>query len=460
MERTYQQLLAEVYEETAPNTLVYAHEHLGDDADEYNVDKHEENELEDKEEFNKFHGARGKPEHVIKPKAKRDNDGKASFNYDKHIRTYAINVDGKFRAYPNIVPVVVTVCAASNPTPIDVIPPSDSTHFLFRASRLYKNIFSIKITSFEFFNCFYTFTEARKNNVFKITKANIYGVLETKTVKIPDGNYFIQPGSPQIVDDSNNYDATGTTGPTGPTGPTQPVNPQNSNDLLLVLNTLIKKQGGITGGGAPSGGSSYYFSALRDETFKDISIEVDASNGFIIFYQTPGPTGGTGPSIIQGFSIDFPKTDDNVYKNGIGYNLGFSQLHYDSLINTNSKHYANKHSIESESFPDTVNDTYVYLKLNDWYIIRHQNPDQTEIAAFIKMPLTAPKNTIQYMSSTSNTTLNEYFFPQPTNFQTIEISLVDSFGKLINMRGATFSLTLQIQEVLQSDIYEKMLELQ
>ena len=459
MEKSYHELLAEVYEENAANTLVYAHEHLGPDADQFNVDKHEENELEDKEEFNKFHGARGKPEHVIQPKAKNDNDGKASFNYDKHIRTYAINIDGKFRAYPNIVPVVITACANSTPTPIDIIPPSSSTNFLFKASRLYKNIFSVKITSFEFFNCFYTFTEARKNNVFKISKPNITtGVLETKTVKIPDGNYFIQPGSPQIVDDSNNYD---TSGSSGPTGPSQPVNPQNSNDLLLVLNSLIKKQGGITGGAAS--GDSFYFSAVPDNTFKDISVEVDASNGFIIFYQTPGPTGPSGPSgpaLVPGFSVDFPETNDNVYKNGIGYNLGFSQLHYDSLINPTSKHYANKHSIESESFPDTVNDTYVYLKLNDWYIIRHQNPDQTEIAAFIKIPLTVPKNNIQYMSSTSNTTLNEYFFPQPTNFQTIEISLVDSFGVKINMRGASFSLTLQIQEVLQSNIYEKMLELQ
>jgi hypothetical protein len=78
----------------------------------------------------------------------------------------------------------------------------------------------------------------------------------------------------------------------------------------------------------------------------------------------------------------------------------------------------------------------------------------------MKIPLNVPKNSIQYMTNTSNTTLNEYFFSQPTNFQTIEISLIDSFGKIIDMRGATFSITLQIQEVLQSDIYEKMLELQ
>lgn len=434
--RTYQQLLAEVYEETAPNTLVYAHEHLGDDADEFNVDKHEENELEDKEEFNKFHGARGKPEHVIKPKPKTDNDGKASFNYDKNIRTYAINVDGKFRAYPNIVQVTVTACAAT--IPIDVIPPSDPSHFLFKASRLYKNIFSVKLTSFEFLNCFYTFTEARGNNYFYLIDNNEFALnnpLATKKIRIPDGNYFIQPGSPQLLD-----------GMLGATGPA--INPTNSNDLLLVINSLMHNL-------PRQPTESSYYGDTPDPIFQDIYVEVDASDGFIIFYRKPKGTGLSNP-----FSIQFPKTDDNVYKNGIGYNLGFSQLNYSSGVSTSSKHYATFHSIESESFPDTVNDTYVYLIMNDWYIIRHQNPDQTEIAAFMKIPLSVPKNSIQYMTNTSNTILNEYFFPQPINFQTIEISLIDSFGKVINMRGATFSMTLQIQEVLQSDIYEKMLELQ
>jgi len=438
MEKSYHELLAEVYEENAANTLVYAHEHLGPDADQFNVDKHEENELEDKEEFNKFHGARGKPEHVIKPKAKTDNDGKASFNYDKHIRTYAINIDGKFRAYPNIVPVVITACATSTPTPIDVIPPSSSTNFLFKASRLYKNIFSIKLTSFEFFNCFYTFTEARGNNKFILIDDNEFAnnnPLSVKTIKIPDGNYFIQPGSPQVIDGLQ-------------VGATGPINPTNSNDLLLVINSLIHNL-------PRQPAEPSYYGTTPDILFQDIYIEVDASDGFIIFYRKPKGIGFSNP-----FSIKFPKTDDNIYKNGIGYNLGFSQLTYSSRVFSTSKHYATYNSIESESFPDTVNDTYVYLKLNDWYIIRHQNPDQSEIAAFIKIPLTAAKNTIQYMTNTSNTILNEYFFSQPTNLPTIEISLIDSFGAKINMRGASFSMTLQIQEVLQSDIYEKMLELQ
>lgn len=447
--QTYQQLLAEVYEETAPNLLVYSRQQKEDySAEAYNEDDFDENDIEEKEDFKKFHGDRNKPAHVIKPKPRNDNDGKASFNIDKNIRTYAINIDGKFRAYSNITDIPLPNCSS---LPGDVIPATDSTHFLFKASRAYKNIFSVKVTSFEFLNCFYTFTGlaatvGRNNTHFTLT--DTHGGAPPKVIRIPPGNYFIQAGSPEIVNSSNAFDATSAT---GPTGPTQPVTPVNSNDLLLVINALIKKQRKITD-------DSYYFGVTPDPDYKDISAEVDASNGFIIFNRKHDTSSGI--VLERPFSLTFPTTKDNMYENGIGYNLGFSQLNYASKVNAESKHYATSHSIESETFPDTVQDTYVYLRLNDWYIIRHQNPDQTEFGAFMKIPLTAPKNTIQYMTNTTNTILNEYFFQQPTNFQTIEIELLDSFGKVIDMRGATFSLTLQIQEVLQSDIYEKMLELQ
>jgi len=63
------------------------------------------------------------------------------------------------------------------------------------------------------------------------------------------------------------------------------------------------------------------------------------------------------------------------------------------------------------------------------------------------------------MSSTTNTSAREYFFPQPTNVNNMVFSILDSFGKTLSLNGSTFSVTLEIQEVLQPDIYEKMLEL-
>ena len=63
------------------------------------------------------------------------------------------------------------------------------------------------------------------------------------------------------------------------------------------------------------------------------------------------------------------------------------------------------------------------------------------------------------MNSTTNTAAREYFFQQPTNITSLLFEMVDAYGKTLQMNGSTFSVTLEMQEILQSDIYEKMLEL-
>ena len=55
-------------------------------------------------------------------------------------------------------------------------------------------------------NCFYTFTGlaatvGRNNTHFTLT--DTFGGAPPKVIRIPPGNYFIQPGSPEIVNSSN-----------------------------------------------------------------------------------------------------------------------------------------------------------------------------------------------------------------------------------------------------------------
>jgi hypothetical protein len=270
---------------------------------------------------------------------------------------------------------------------------------MFKTSRLYKNIFSVKVTSIEFFNCFYTFTNARGNTSFTITdlgtdvNSPTNGVVATIT--IPEGNY--------VIADPDTSTAT--------------------NNLLTVLNGLMTQAG-----------------------FSNIKAGLNSVTNLVTFLS------GTGG---HDFKITFPITTDCAYGNGIGYNLGFTGLTYTSGF---SGGFGLK--IIADTFPDAVQDTYIYLVLNDWAIINHQNADQTEFGAFMKIPMTSVKNTIQHITNTSNTTSNEYFFHQPSNFQSVIVQMKDSFNKTLDMRNSTFSLTLEIQEVLQSEIYEKMLELQ
>jgi hypothetical protein len=411
---TYQELVAQVFEENAKSVLVYHQQYEDDDAEPYEQEDYEENELEDREEFNKFAGARNKPEHVIKPKANANPSGKVSYNIDKHIRTNALNIDGRFRG--NILLNSTPSCDSVQGT----ITGSDAAQFLFAPSRQYKNIASIRVTSFEFFNNFYTYTGinsatgiGRGNTTFTITdEGSVSGTYPpnnpaSKTITVQDGNYV-------IVD------------------PTQ--NPSVNNNLLSII-------------------QSYVRTAIPH--YSEFTAGVNPISGFV-YFQCVGSEQNT-----RKFTITFPTTTDCATGNGIGYNLGFFGTSYTSSFPSPVPPYYNAtgNQIIADTFFDTIQDTYIYLKINDWYIIKHQNYDQTEFGAFLKVPLSSPKNSIQFMTSTTNTTAREYFFPQPTNVNNMVFSILDSFGKTLSLNGSTFSVTLEIQEVLQPDIYEKMLEL-
>lgn len=399
---TYQQLLAEVYEDTAKNVLVYQEDYEDDDVDEQG-ETYSDNELDDKEEFNKFQGNRNKPEHVIKPKAKENGRGKASYDVEKHIRTYAINIDGRFRGS---ITINNTTPSCSGNAVQSISPGTDSAHFLFVPSRQYKNVFSIRITSFEFFNNFYTFTAidsvtglGRGNTNFTLIDLGPIGFPLPSpisySVTVPSGNYV-------IVD------------------PTQ--NPNVPNNLLATIKAIIILLPG----------------------FSTFTIGIDPVTGIVYF-----------EDLQRMFAIQFPTTTDSTTQNGIGYNLGF----YNNYYTSGPPPSGTGNAIYAETNYDAVQDTYVYLKINDWYIIKHQNNDQTEFGAFLKIPLTTGKGTVQFMNSVTNTTAREYYFQQPTNINSFEFQMLDAFGKTLQMNGSTFSVTLEIQEVLQTDIYEKMLEL-
>jgi hypothetical protein len=409
---TYQELLAEVFEENAKNVLVYQQEFENKDAEPYEDEDYSDNELEDKDEFNKFHGNRGKPEHVIKPKASTTQAGKVSYNIDRHIRTYAINIDGRFRG-SILITKPATTCDGSSTTFLA----SNSANFAFNSSRQYKNVHSIRVTSFEFYNSFYTYSAinpvtglGRGNTTFKFLdfgpSVNPFPStpINTLDITIQDGNWV-------LVDPIANPGA-------------------NDTNILYLIQEYVKSQ-------LPAYNTSF-------------SVGIDAVSNLVRFQD-----------LQNHFAIQFPTTTDNPNGNGLGYNLGFYGTYYQSGFPLPIPPYFNGtgNQINGETFYDSVEDTYVYLKINDYQIIKHLFSDQTEFGAFMKIPLTSPKNAIQFMSSTTNTTQREYTFPQPTNISSFLFEMCDAYGKTLQMNGSTFSVTLEIQEILQSDIYEKMLEL-
>jgi hypothetical protein len=157
------------------------------------------------------------------------------------------------------------------------------------------------------------------------------------------------------------------------------------------------------------------------------------------------------------FSIQFPQNIDSFTKNGLGYNLGFYDVFNESIFDGSTVPPTFK--MPANTRPDVKQDQYVYLKINDWYQVQHQYPDQTKLSAFLKIPITVPKFEIQYDNIQLDTTSKEYFFSQPSNIQKLVISVVDTYGTTLDMKGGSFSMSLAIDEVLQSNIYEKLLQI-
>lgn len=359
MDITYQQILAEQYDENSKMLLVQQ-EHEYD----YNMirtnheDLYDNNELENPEEFNKPHGDRNKPEHVIKPPANPD----LKHRDQVRVLNQIVNIDTKFRG--NIAPNVGTLCSGMQ-SEDTLLTGSSSSWFKYAPSRQYKNVKSVKITSLEFPNTFYTFSSGTRGNTTIIINGTMY--------TISDGNYTLS----ELI-----------------------------SDIQAVL---------------PVG----YTITLGARTNK-ITI--------------------SGPSA---FTLNFPVTANlNPTANGIGYNLGF-------LLNS----YSGALSYTAECIPDVIQDHYVYIVINDYNLISHPIYGGTNIHAFGKITLQTAKNTTVFDNNFSNSSSKIYYFPQPTNVTKFEVKFIDAYGNVLDLNGGNASITLELEEVLDSGVYENMLTL-
>jgi len=166
---TYQQLLAQHYEESARDILVN-HQ----DYDETPIDPKETSAgmpLENPEDFNTFAGSRGDETLLVKTK-KFEDVGKGSVRYSKDVATNIFAIDSRFRAYafPGIpsLPAGTTVTDSSYVNPILSTATSLSSNFIFRIQKLTRNVFSAKLTSFELPNTFYNIQDIRNNDYISI----------------------------------------------------------------------------------------------------------------------------------------------------------------------------------------------------------------------------------------------------------------------------------------------------
>ena len=406
---TYCELLAEIYEQNAANRYVEDRFYEDEDLPGFDYDKYEEQEIEDREEFNKPQGDRLKVDNVIRPPPSKNEQGKASYSYNKDIRTTVMNIDGRFREVVEPLPARLSrnQCAADAAIQTN-FGQSSSVQFAILLARQYKNVTSIKIASLEFENSFYTFSAlnpvtgiGRDNTSYQIILDDQIGTTGATGpfVTIPDGNYTVNQLISQITSSTfsavqSAYGYTGTTGFTGNTG-------------------------------------YFYFNVTQSPNTQKLTF---SSN--------------------HQFQLVFPQTDSNFTGNGLGYNLGFY-----NLIDNYSTFDVAPYTLVTSTRPDVIQDKYVYIVINDWYQVKHQYASQTELLGTLKVPLTVPKFAVQFDNIELDTDTKVYHFPQPENVQKLTISVVDAYGNLLDMQGGSFSMSFAVTEVLQSDIYEKLLQM-
>lgn len=175
---SYQQLLAEVYDEIPTSMFVQQTEYEDDVEPE---DKHPD-ELEHQEEFQKEQPSRQIVEVPTSVPSYVDKT-KFSVTYEKDVQTRVINIDSRFRANPNEV-------IATKDTITQLLTLSSSSDFLYKLGTPIKNVISIRVSSVEIPNTYYNFSAKQSNIALRI----YYPSGQTSSyndILISEGNYFV-----------------------------------------------------------------------------------------------------------------------------------------------------------------------------------------------------------------------------------------------------------------------------
>lgn len=376
MQKTYLDLLAEQDSEAREDYVnpkdLLVEQNVFDQ--EVNGDDHHEDELEDQEDFQKFGGSHQEASYGGPQKLSKTTHTTA-VDYDKAVQVHVISVDSRFRT-----------------NRLDA-----NFDFLYKLVNQIKNVVSVRVSSMEIPNTWYTFSEYCGNTSFVVTVLSNTGGSPTElpfTVTIPEGNYSL---------DTNLNNCLQTT-------------------LANALNVAVPG--------------------------RNFTVTMSTITGLLTI------------SSPYEFSLDFSQgifagRSDNW---GLGYNLGFRDSDFlpPPANNPNQRMTPDVTSITASMLPDVVGPNYIFLSLNpDWRTVEHSHPDHSNAAAFAKIIVDVNKNDIIY-DNASNLITKTYTLKQPTNVNSLKVTLFDEYGQLIILKGGNVSLTLEITEVQDSALYESL----
>jgi len=507
--QTYQQILAQQYEESARDLLVHEEFENTEGVDPHNSSNQVGTTLENPEDFQQFAGDRGTAEHIIVPKQFVDN-GTNSVRYRKDVQNDIFIIDTRFRSYAVAGIPALPQSLVTNPnyvSPILSNATSITSDFVFHIQRLVRNVMSATLTSFELPNTFFNIVDIR-NNYFIYIRAgydeNVPFALIRLTITyrgtaelVVDNDAGLIPGMSIVFAESLGIILADTTyyiissGSKTITisltlgGPA--INPDGTIGMQVqsiasyytqvpVFITDINISSNPVAGQrlGPAGQNGFYYSntsiipalntALQAVGITDITVSY--SNGYCLF------NNNSTIAYTLNFTPVSSSTNPQIFAT-LGNMLGFNSFVYRlNPINTTPPPISpcdfqcgqisacQCYGILTGEDPINMNaDPYIYISIADWDNIRHQSINDSYFTAFSRIPINIPKGQLIYDNMTNNTMTKKYYFLQPTNLQQFEIKLLDINGLILLMPNTNWTMALEMEEVLSQSLYEKLREL-
>lgn len=264
------------------------------------------------------------------------------------------------------------------------------TEFIMKMMKPYKNIVRVRLTSTEFPNVFYTFSEKMHNVRFTI----FYDVTDE------GGNVTRYPFTAQIK--TGNYTAEGLRGEL-----------QTKLDQIAIEVT-----------NTPDVPASPSF-----------IMEIDDITGRYTVYDnaaTPTP-----------FGVDFtePALITRTHNWGLGYYMGYRYRVLEPAV---------EH--EAESFMDTNGHPHLYLALND-YVSCELNNHINNIECFAVI-IQKENKYFSIFGDEASMLTREVVFAQPRDISQFKVRLFDVYGNTVDMEDTDWSFTLEVTEVMNPRIYQ------
>lgn len=265
------------------------------------------------------------------------------------------------------------------------------TNFQYEFAHPYKNVIKARVASVEIPYGFYNFSRAKKNIMFRIDAVDYLGYHHFLEVTIPEGDYC----------------------------------PQSLVDAIQEEFDGFRDTYGL------------FFRITLNETNRKVTICHDGSA------PPPCPTRPTHCPMSYGLTFVMIGFEQRTYDFGLGYNLGFNSHFYcvDAPF-----------CVTGESLINTTGDNYFLLGIDDFYTVEHKTND-TYIQCLAKILVKQNENGIIFDDGYTVLS-NDIIFPRPLDMKRVRVKLMDMYGDAIDLHNLNFSISLEICEVMNIQLYD------